>query len=103
LAGINMISGAGMLDFLSCHSIEKLVIDAEAIASAQRLIRSIEPLTEALATAMFTQTDLRGDFLKLPETRSLFQLEQHFPYDVIERGSPSTNSNTQNILVRTRE
>ena len=31
-----MISGAGMLDFLACHSIEKLVIDAEAIASAQR-------------------------------------------------------------------
>ena len=29
-----MISGAGMLDFLACHSIEKLVIDAEAIASA---------------------------------------------------------------------
>ncbi len=103
LAGINMISGAGMLDFLSCHSIEKLVIDAEAIASAQRLIRGIEPLTEALATAMFAQTGLRGDFLKLPETRSLFRLEQHFPSDVIERGSPGTNGNTQDILVRTRE
>ncbi|OQY84107.1 MAG: hypothetical protein B6D40_06020, partial [Anaerolineae bacterium UTCFX3] len=29
LAGINMISGAGMLDFLACHSAEKLTIDAE--------------------------------------------------------------------------
>jgi trimethylamine---corrinoid protein Co-methyltransferase len=46
LAGINMISGAGMLDFLACHSIEKLVIDAEAIASSQRLIAGIEPLTQ---------------------------------------------------------
>ena len=43
LAGINMISGAGMLDFLACHSIEKLVIDAEAIASAQRLSKALNP------------------------------------------------------------
>src|SRR5512146_238421 len=83
LAGINMISGAGMLDFLACHSIEKLVIDAEAIASAQQLIRGIEPLTESLATGMFAQTGLHGDFLKLKETRSLFRTEQHFPSDII--------------------
>ena len=38
LAGINMISGAGMLDFLACQSAEKLVVDAEAIAMAKRLL-----------------------------------------------------------------
>ena len=92
LAGINMISGAGMLDFLACHSIEKLVIDAEAIASAQRLIRGIEPLTESLATGMFAQTGLHGDFLKLKETRSLFRTEQHFPSDIIERGEGDGSS-----------
>ena len=31
LAGVNMISGAGMLDFLVCQSAEKLVIDAEGL------------------------------------------------------------------------
>jgi trimethylamine--corrinoid protein Co-methyltransferase len=86
LAGINMISGAGMLDFLACHSIEKLVIDAEAIASAQRLLEGIQPRTESLALAMFAQAGLRGDFLKLKETRALFRSEQHFPSDVIDRG-----------------
>ena len=86
LAGINMISGAGMLDFLACHSIEKLVIDAEAIASAQRLLEGIEPRTESLALAMFAQTGLHGDFLKLKETRALFRSEQHFPSEVIDRG-----------------
>lgn len=86
LAGINMISGAGMLDFLACHSIEKLVIDAEAIASAQRLLEGIQPRTESLALAMFAQTGLHGDFLKLKETRALFRSEQHFPSDVIDRG-----------------
>jgi trimethylamine---corrinoid protein Co-methyltransferase len=100
LAGINMISGAGMLDFLACHSIEKLVIDAEAIASAQRLIEGIAPRAESLAVAMFAQTGLRGDFLKLKETRALFRQEQHFPSAVIDRGGSAAASD---ILGRARE
>jgi trimethylamine--corrinoid protein Co-methyltransferase len=102
LAGINMISGAGMLDFLACHSIEKLVIDAEAIASAQRLIEGIEPRTESLATAMFAQTGLHGDFLKLKETRALFRKEQHFPSAVIDRGLADVNGASPGILDRAR-
>jgi trimethylamine--corrinoid protein Co-methyltransferase len=87
LAGINMISGAGMLDFLICQSAEKLVIDAEAIAMAQRLLRGIGTPTETLATAMFAQTGLKGEFLKLKETRRLFPGEQFLPSKVIDRGS----------------
>src|SRR5579871_1637865 len=102
LAGINMISGAGMLDFLACHSIEKLVIDAEAIASAQRLIEGIQPRTDSLATAMFAQTGLQGDFLKLKETRALFRQEQHFPSSVIDRGLASMDGSSPDILTRAR-
>ena len=87
LAGINMISGAGMIDFLVCQSAEKLVIDAEAIAMVQRLLRGIATPTETLATAMFAQTGLKGDFLKLKDTRRLFPQEQHLPSKVIDRGS----------------
>lgn len=100
LAGINMISGAGMLDFLACHSIEKLVIDAEAIASAQRLVGGIEPRTEKLALGMFAQTGLHGDFLKLKETRALFRQEQHFPSSVIDRGADPIATD---ILTRARQ
>jgi trimethylamine--corrinoid protein Co-methyltransferase len=103
LAGINMISGAGMLDFLACHSIEKLVIDAEAIASAQRLLEGIEPRGESLAVAMFEQTGLRGDFLKLKETRALFRKEQHFPSAVMDRGLSATAGSTPDILKRARQ
>ncbi len=85
-AGVNMSSGAGMLDFLACQSVEKLVLDAEAIASAQRLIRGVEPRRETLATTMFALTGLGGDFLSLKETRTLFREEQHFPAPVIDRG-----------------
>ena len=87
LAGINMISGAGMLESLACFSVEKLVIDAESIASAQRLARGIEVRGETLATAMFAQTGLSGEFLKLKETRALFRQEQHLPSPVIDRSA----------------
>src|SRR5579872_695554 len=100
LAGINMISGAGMLDFLACHSIEKLVIDAEAIASAQRLIEGIQPRTDSLAVAAFAETGLQGDFLKLKETRALFRKEQHFPSAVIDRGLPGMDGESPDILQR---
>jgi trimethylamine--corrinoid protein Co-methyltransferase len=103
LAGINMISGAGMLDFLACHCIEKLVIDAEAIASAQRLIEGIDARTESLALAMFAQTGLRGDFLKLKETRDLFRKEQHFPSAVIDRGLASEDAIPPSIFDRARQ
>lgn len=29
LAGVNMVSGVGMIDFLRCQSLEKLIVDAE--------------------------------------------------------------------------
>lgn len=85
LTGINMISGAGMLESLACHSVEKLVMDAESIASAYRLLRGVEMRGETLATAMFAQTGLSGEFLKLKETRALFRQEQHLPSSVIDR------------------
>ena len=87
LAGINMVSGAGMLESLACHSVEKLVIDAESIASAYRLARGIDVRGETLATAMFAQTGLSGEFLKLKETRALFRQEQHLPSPVIDRSA----------------
>ena len=87
LGGINMISGAGMLDSLACHSAEKLVLDAESIAMAQRLLEGVQVRTETLALDMFAKAGAQGDFLKLPETRKLFRQEQHIPTKVIDRGS----------------
>jgi len=79
LTGINMISGAGMLESLACHSVEKLVMDAESIASAYRLLRGIEAPADTLATGMFAQTGLSGEFLKLMETRRCSGRSSIFP------------------------
>lgn len=87
LAGINMISGAGMLDFLACQSPEKLVIDAEAIAMTKHLINGLQVRTETLATEMFKEFDFKADFFQQKVTRQLFSKEQYMPSSVIDRGS----------------
>jgi len=87
LAGINMISGAGMLDFLACQSAEKLVVDAEAIGMAKRLLDGMQVRTETLATALFEGINFKADFLKQKVTRELFSKEQYLPSTVIDRDS----------------
>ncbi len=89
LSGINMISGSGMLDFLACHSAEKLVIDAEGIAMAKRLIGGVQQHTDTLATGFYDEkiNFKGGDFLKQKATMQLFQKEQHLPSSVIDRDS----------------
>jgi trimethylamine--corrinoid protein Co-methyltransferase len=86
-AGINMISGAGMLDFLASISTEKLVVDAEAIAMAYRLIAGIQVHTDPIATGFFEEINFKADFLKQKATRQLFSKEQYLPSAVIDRGS----------------
>ncbi len=90
LGGVNMISGAGMLDFLACLSPEKLVVDAEAIGMAQRLLKGMIVHTDTLATAMFAGINFKADFLKQKATRQLFAKEQYLPSPVIDRGSIRT-------------
>jgi trimethylamine--corrinoid protein Co-methyltransferase len=87
LAGIDMISGAGMLDFLLAQSAEKLVIDADVIGMVQRLLRGIAVPTETLATGFFEQAGPEGRFLELEDTRRLFRSEQFLPSKVIDRSS----------------
>lgn len=48
LAGINNVSGPGMLDCESCQSIEKLVIDNEYCGSAKQFIKKLEKRNDPL-------------------------------------------------------
>jgi len=87
LSGINMISGPGMLDFLACQSLEKLVIDAEIIANAKRLLRGIDQTSETLALDHYGDFEFPGNFLKHKLTRQLYREENYLPSNVIDRGS----------------
>jgi trimethylamine--corrinoid protein Co-methyltransferase len=109
LAGINMISGPGLLDFESCFSLEKLVIDAEIVGMARRLIRGIHtedtetrrrrdaetvfasPLPPApvasLGVEVIRQVGHAGKFLATKHTREWFRREQFIPSPVINRST----------------
>jgi trimethylamine--corrinoid protein Co-methyltransferase len=87
LSGVNMISGAGMIDFESCQSNEKLVIDAEIIGMAKRLIAGVEVRDDPIALDLMRKVGHRGDYLGQLHTLKWFREEQYVPSEVIDRGS----------------
>jgi trimethylamine--corrinoid protein Co-methyltransferase len=87
LAGVNMVSGAGMLDFESCQSYEKLVLDAEIIGMAKRLIGGIEFRDEPIALNLMRKLGHRAEYLSEPHTLKWFSKELYIPSEVIDRGS----------------
>ncbi len=87
LAGVNMISGAGMLDFESCQSLEKLVIDAEIIGMTRRLTAGVEIRERPIALSLMRLMGHRGEYLGHPHTMQWFRKELHFPSQILDRGS----------------
>ncbi len=84
LSGINVISGPGMLDFESCQSLEKLVIDNEICAMALRLVKGVEQRDDPIATHLFEGFTADTQFLSNPHTRQWYRQEHIFP-DIIDR------------------
>ncbi|MEN8097602.1 MAG: trimethylamine methyltransferase family protein [Chloroflexota bacterium] len=87
LSGINMVSGAGMMDFESCQSFEKLVIDAEIIGMVKRLIQGIDVRDDPIALGEMRRLGHRAEYLAQPHTLEWFAKEQYIPSPVIDRGS----------------
>jgi len=88
LAGINSISGPGMLDFESCQSLEKLVVDNEICLSAQRMLRGIQVREGDIPAAPHFDELLRdGHLLIADHTRRWFSEEVRFPGRVIDRAN----------------
>jgi trimethylamine--corrinoid protein Co-methyltransferase len=84
LAGINVISGPGMLDFESCQSLEKLVIDNEICGMALRLAKGVEQRDDPLALPLFEGFSLGTQFLTMAHTRRWYRDEHLFP-EIIDR------------------
>lgn len=85
LAGVNMMSGPGMMDFESCFSLEKLTIDAEIVGMAKRLVRGVDDSETPLALEVMRQVGHEGNFLKNKHTRRHFRAEDYIPTEVIDR------------------
>ena len=87
LAGINNISGPGMLDFESCQSLEKLVLDNEICGMTYRLIEGIEPREDFPALPIFQELIAEKHLLISKHTRRYLKEEHFFPGVVIDRAN----------------
>lgn len=85
LAGINMVSGPGMLDFESTQSIEKLVIDNEIIGMVKRLLQGIEDHGSPFASEILKDYEDKEELLSHPSTLKFFRKELFLPSPIIDR------------------
>jgi trimethylamine--corrinoid protein Co-methyltransferase len=89
LAGINNVSGPGMLDFESCLSPETLVLDNEVCGMALRLARGIEPREDFPALPRFEELLSEQHLLISKHTRRHLREEHFMPGPVIDRANRS--------------
>ncbi len=87
LSGINSVSGPGMLDFESCLSLEKLVLDDEICAMSERLVQGIEPREDFPALPLFEELRRERQLLIADHTRRYLRREISFPGAVIDRAN----------------
>jgi len=101
LAGVNVVSGAGMLDFESCQSLEKLVLDHEICGLVKRLLRGVEPRSARLAEDLFGDLSAGDCFLASPTTLRWLREEIHWPSEVLDRATRESGP-SGNLLQRAR-
>lgn len=85
LAGANLISGAGMLAYENCQSPEKLILDADMIASIKHFTKGIQFRDTPLALDLIQEAGRNGDFISHEHTFKWFKEEVHYPSPVIDR------------------
>ncbi|MGB2805095.1 MAG: trimethylamine methyltransferase family protein [Candidatus Zixiibacteriota bacterium] len=87
LSGINNISGPGMLDFESCQSLEKLVLDNEICGMTLRMIRGIEPKEDFPSLPRFDELLKEKHLLISKHTLRYLKQEFYLPGSFIDRAS----------------
>ena len=88
LSGINSVSGPGMLDFESCQSLEKLVLDNEICGMVRRMAAGIEAREDFPARPHFEELLRDKHLLIAKHTRKYLRKEHFFPGPVIDRAPP---------------
>jgi len=87
LAGINLVSGPGLLDFENCQSLEKILWDNELCGMALRLVRGISRGEAGETARLLSSGDAGESFLVHPHTRAHFRQEHYLPSRMVDRAS----------------
>ena len=85
LAGINVISGPGMLGFENCQSLEKLLIDNTLCGMALRLIDGVTVDNITMATNLIEKVGPGGTYLAEKHTLEWTRKDQFLPSDLVDR------------------
>jgi trimethylamine--corrinoid protein Co-methyltransferase len=87
IAGVNSVSGPGMLDFVLTFSLPKLVFDNEVCGQALHFVRDMHPLDD-LPTADLVEQLMRDDHLiTAPQTLEHWPQELYLTDPVIDRAN----------------
>ena len=85
LAGVNSVSGPGMLDFLLVFSLPKLVFDDEMCGQALRFVREIQPLDDLPVNALIDQLMADQHLIMAEHTMRHWPDELYLPSAVVDR------------------
>jgi trimethylamine--corrinoid protein Co-methyltransferase len=87
LAGIDSVSGPGMLDYVMTFSLAKLVFDNEVCGQVKRLLRPIEPLDDLPTCELMSAQLATGHLLTAPHTLAHWPDQLYMPGPVWDRKS----------------
>ena len=85
LAGVNSVSGPGMLDFLLVFNLPKLVFDDEMCGQALRFVRDIHPIDDLPVGPLIDQLMADQHLIMADHTMAHWPDELYLPSSVVDR------------------
>ena len=85
LAGVNSVSGPGMLDYVMVFSLAKLVVDDELCGQALAFIRDTKPVEDLPTLDLVRELLAEQNMLTADHTMKHWQQELYLPGSVIDR------------------
>lgn len=90
IAGVNSVSGVGMLDFVLTFSLPKLVFDNEVCGQALHFVRDIAPLDDLPISDLVEQLMQEDHLITAPHTLEHWPQELYQTDPVIDRSNRET-------------
>jgi len=85
LAGVNSVSGPGMLDYVMVFSLEKLIFDDDMCGQALHFVRQVHPLEDLPTVDLVRELLDEGHYLTAPHTLKYWPEELYLSGPPIDR------------------
>ena len=102
LAGVNSVSGPGMLDFVLTFSLPKLVFDNEVCGQALHFVRPVGPLDDLPTDELVDQLLKDDHLITSPHTLEHWPQELYLTDPVVDRANRETWEETGSVRLYDR-